>query len=41
LLVQNEGGDVLWEFLRTGGERNEVLDTIDALYRRSLQGDHR
>jgi multiple sugar transport system substrate-binding protein len=41
LLVQNEGGDILWEFLRTGGERNEVLDTIDALYRRSRQEAHR
>ena len=35
LLVQNKGRDVLWEFLGTGGEPNEVLDTIDALYRRS------
>jgi multiple sugar transport system substrate-binding protein len=35
LLVQNKGSDFLWEFLGTGGEPNEVLDTIDALYRRS------
>jgi multiple sugar transport system substrate-binding protein len=39
LLVQNEGGDVVWEFLRSGGEPNHLLDTIDALYRRSRHAD--
>jgi multiple sugar transport system substrate-binding protein len=38
LLVQNKGRDYVWEFLRTGGEPNEVLDTIDELYRRSRHG---
>jgi multiple sugar transport system substrate-binding protein len=36
VLVQNEGGKILWEFLRSGGEPCDVLDRLDALYRRSL-----
>jgi multiple sugar transport system substrate-binding protein len=39
LLVQNEGGEMLWEFLRSGGEPDELLDRLDALYRRSLNVD--
>jgi multiple sugar transport system substrate-binding protein len=38
LTVQNEGGDVVWESLRSGGDPGELLDRIDALYRRSLEG---
>jgi multiple sugar transport system substrate-binding protein len=38
LTVQNEGGDIVWESLRTGGDPDELLDRIDALYRRSLEG---
>jgi multiple sugar transport system substrate-binding protein len=38
LLVQNEGGDLVWEFLRSGGDPSELLDRLDALYRRSLAG---
>jgi len=41
LLVQNNGCDFLWEFLQAGGEPSEVLDTLDALYRRSRQEGHR
>lgn len=39
LLVQNEGGEMLWEFLRTGGEPDDLLDRLDALYRQSLNVD--
>lgn len=35
LLVQNKGGDTMWGFLRSGGDPNQLLDTIDALYRQS------
>jgi multiple sugar transport system substrate-binding protein len=35
LLVQNEGGDLVWRFLQSDGDANNLLDTIDALYRRS------
>ena len=38
LLVQNDGGNIVFEFLRNGGDPNELLDTLDALYRRSLSG---
>jgi multiple sugar transport system substrate-binding protein len=40
LIVQNEGGNITWEFLRTGGDVNALLDRLDALYRRSLAGMH-
>jgi multiple sugar transport system substrate-binding protein len=40
LLVQNEGGDITWEHLHAGGDRNALLDRLDALYRRSLHGMH-
>ena len=36
LLVQNDGGDMVWEFLRSGGDPSDLLDRLDALYRRSL-----
>ncbi|HEU4976286.1 MAG TPA: extracellular solute-binding protein [Baekduia sp.] len=36
LLVQNEGGDRVWEFLRDGGDGERLLDGLDALYRQSL-----
>jgi multiple sugar transport system substrate-binding protein len=39
LLVQNEGGEMLWEFLLSGGEPDDMLDRLDALYRRSLDVD--
>jgi multiple sugar transport system substrate-binding protein len=39
LIVQNEGGDLVWESLRSGGDPSELLDRLDALYRRSL-ADH-
>jgi multiple sugar transport system substrate-binding protein len=39
LLVQNEGGELVWEFLRSGGDPNALLDRLDALYRRSLGDD--
>jgi len=39
LLVQNEGGEMLWEFLRSGGGPDDLLDRLDALYRRSLDVD--
>jgi len=39
LLVQNDGGDLVWESLRSGGDPSELLDGLDALYRRSLAGD--
>ena len=35
LLVQNEGGPIVWEFMRAGGDPDGLLDTLDALYRRS------
>jgi multiple sugar transport system substrate-binding protein len=38
LLVQNEGGDTTWRHLRDGGDRSALLDRLDDLYRRSLQG---
>ena len=40
LIVQNEGGDVTWEHLQTGGDANGLLDRLDDLYRRSLLGVH-
>ena len=39
LLVQNEGGNMVWESLRSGGDPSELLDRLDAVYRRSL-ADH-
>jgi multiple sugar transport system substrate-binding protein len=39
LLVQADGGETMWEFLRSGGDADELLDRLDALYRRSLGGD--
>jgi multiple sugar transport system substrate-binding protein len=39
LSVQNEGGDAVWEFLRSGGDADGLLDRLDALYRRSLGRD--
>lgn len=36
LLVQNQGGEELWRFLRDGGDAGDLLDRLDALYRRSL-----
>jgi multiple sugar transport system substrate-binding protein len=39
LIVQNEGGDMVWEALCSGGDPSELLDRLDALYRRSLAGD--
>jgi hypothetical protein len=27
---------MVWEFLRSGGDPNDVLDRLDDLYRRSL-----
>ena len=38
VIVQNEGGDMVWESLRSGGDPSELLDRLDALYRRSLAG---
>ena len=38
LLVQNGGGDMVWESLRCGGDPSDLLDRLDALYRRSLAG---
>ena len=38
LLVQNDGGDMVWESLRSGGDPSDLLDRLDALYRRSLAG---
>lgn len=38
LLVQNEGGNMVWESLRSGGDPSDLLDRLDALYRRSLAG---
>ena len=38
LLVQNEGGDMVWDSLRSGGDPADLLDRLDALYRRSLEG---
>jgi multiple sugar transport system substrate-binding protein len=40
LLVQNEGGNLTWEHLKTGGDPNALLDRLDDLYRRSLGGMH-
>ena len=40
LIVQNEGGDITWEHLQTGGDPNALLDRLDDLYRRSLSGVH-
>jgi multiple sugar transport system substrate-binding protein len=40
LMVQNEGGDMTWDFLQTGGDPAAFLDRLDALYRRSLGGMH-
>ena len=39
LLVQNQGGDLLHGFLRSGGEPQEILDVLDGLYRESLAAD--
>jgi multiple sugar transport system substrate-binding protein len=41
LLVQSQGGDLVWEFLRSGGDPSDLLDRLDALYRRSLDADKR
>ena len=38
LLVQNGGGDMVWESLRSGSDPSDLLDRLDALYRRSLAG---
>ncbi len=38
LLVQNDGGTMVWESLRSGGDPSDLLDRLDALYRRSLAG---
>jgi multiple sugar transport system substrate-binding protein len=38
LLVQNDGGNMVWESLRSGGDPSDLLDRLDALYRRSLAG---
>jgi multiple sugar transport system substrate-binding protein len=38
LLVQNEGGSMVWESIRSGGDPAQLLDRLDALYRRSLEG---
>ncbi len=38
LLVQNDGGKIMFEFLRNGGEPGRLLDTLDDLYRRSQSG---
>jgi multiple sugar transport system substrate-binding protein len=38
LLVQNDGGEMVWESLRSGGDPSDLLDRLDALYRRSLGG---
>ena len=37
LLVQNSGGDMVWDALRADGDPSDLLDRLDALYRRSLQ----
>jgi multiple sugar transport system substrate-binding protein len=37
-IVQNEGGDIFYAHLRDRGDRTALLDTLDALYRRSLEG---
>jgi multiple sugar transport system substrate-binding protein len=37
-IVQNEGGDIFCAHLRDRGDRTALLDTLDALYRRSLEG---
>jgi multiple sugar transport system substrate-binding protein len=39
LVVQNEGGDMVWEALRSGSDLSELLDRLDAVYRRSLSDD--
>ena len=38
LLVQNGGGAMVWESLRSGSDPSDLLDRLDALYRRSLAG---
>jgi len=38
LRVQNDGGNMVWESLRAGGDPADLLDRLDALYRRSLAG---
>jgi multiple sugar transport system substrate-binding protein len=38
LLVQNDGGKMVWESLRSGGDPSDLLDRLDGLYRRSLAG---
>jgi multiple sugar transport system substrate-binding protein len=40
LLVQNQGGDITWEHLQSGGDPNALLDRLDDLYRHSLSGAH-
>jgi multiple sugar transport system substrate-binding protein len=40
LRVQNEGGDLTCAHLRDGGDPNRLLDRLDDLYRRSLDGAH-
>ena len=37
LLVQNEGGDIMWQHLRHGGDPDRLLDRLDDLYRRSRE----
>jgi multiple sugar transport system substrate-binding protein len=37
LLVQNEGGDIMWQHLRGGGDPDRLLDRLDDLYRRSRE----
>lgn len=39
LLVQNEGGEEAWRFLRAGGDPEDLLDRLDAIYRRSRELD--
>lgn len=41
LLVQNEGGQEVWRFLRDGGDPDGLLDRLDSLYRRSLESHGR
>jgi multiple sugar transport system substrate-binding protein len=39
LVVQNDGADITWEFIRNGGgDVDQLLDRLDALYRGSLTG---
>jgi multiple sugar transport system substrate-binding protein len=39
LLVQNDGADLIWAFIRDGGgDVDQLLDRLDALYRASLSG---